>query len=63
VEDHIRIYHQLNHPNILKVISWFKNDVELSILFEEASGGNFYEKIRSQNKRDFTDEQILTYFQ
>ena len=60
-----QILGKLDHPNIIKLLEVFdskKPKHALNIVTEYADGGDLSEKIKSQNKKPFTESEILNYF-
>ena len=60
-----QILGKLDHPNIIKLLEVFdskKPKHALNIVTEYADGGDLSEKIKSQNKKPFTELEILNYF-
>ena len=61
----VAILKKLDHPNIIKFKEVFiqRKPVEaLNIVTEYADGGDLEHKIKDQNKKPFTEEEILDYF-
>ena len=59
------ILKKLDHPNIIKFKEVFiqRRPVEaLNIVTEYADGGDLEQKIKAQNKKPFTEDEILDYF-
>lgn len=55
----------MDHPNIIKFKEVFiqRKPVEaLNIVTEYADGGDLEQKIQAQNKKPFTEAEILDYF-
>ena len=57
------IFKKLDHPNIIKFKEVFigKPYKDLNIITEFADGGDLSQKIEQQNKKPFTESQILDY--
>ena len=56
---------KLDHQNIIKLFEVFDSKVPkhtLNIVTEYADGGDLAEKIKSQNNKPFTEQEILDYF-
>ena len=56
---------KLDHQNIIKLFEFFDSKVPkhtLNIVTEYADGGDLAEKIKSQNNKPFTEQEILDYF-
>ena len=56
---------KLDHQNIIKLFEVFDSKVPkhtLNIVTEYADGGDLAEKIKSQNNKLFTEQEILDYF-
>ena len=65
VYNEAQILGKLDHPNIIKLFEVFdskKPKHTLNIVTEYADGGDLSEKIKSQNKKPFTEPEILNYF-
>lgn len=54
----IKIQSDLNHPNVLRLYTWFRNETAIYLVLEYAAGGELYKELKSHGR--FSEKQSAT---
>jgi calcium-dependent protein kinase len=57
----VKIHKSLDHPNIVKMYEYFRDENRYYMIIEIISGGELYQKIKSNPNGNFSEHQARIY--
>ena len=61
LKNEVRVHRDLDHPNIVKMFEYFRDENRYYIITEILSGGELFEKIKKNPNGHFSESKARVY--